>query len=126
MDLTDIREYCLSMPCTEEDTPFRAFDENVLTFKVGGKMFLLTDISDPSRINLKCDPGRALELRERHEEITPGVHMNKRHWNTVCVTGDLPRDMIREMIADSYRLVVATLPKSKREEILRSCLKVNQ
>ncbi len=112
MDITEIREFCLSLPETEETLPF---DETTLVYKVGGKMFLLTDMTDRGGINVKCDPDRAIELRERYaEEVTPGYHMNKRHWNTVRTDGDLPEKQIRRWIEDSYRLVAESLPKAKR------------
>ncbi len=112
MDITEIREFCLSLPETEETLPF---DETTLVYKVGGKMFLLTDMTDRGWINVKCDPDLAIELRERHpEEVTPGYHMNQRHWNTVRTDGDLPEKPIRRWIEDSYRLVAESLPKAKR------------
>ena len=73
-------------------------------------MFLLTDMTDSRWINVKCDPDRAVELRETYEEVSPGWHMNKRHWNTVRTDGDLPAGLIREWIRDSYLLVVKSLP----------------
>lgn len=105
MDILDIRAYCLSFPGAEETTPF---DETTLVYKVRGKMFLMTDMKEGRWINIKCDPDRAIELRERYEEVTPGWHMNKRHWNTVRLDGDLPTQLIREWIRDSYDLVVRT------------------
>ncbi len=103
MDILEIREYCLSFPGATETTPF---DETTLVYKIGGKMFLLTDMENGQWINVKCDPDRAIELRERYEEVTPGWHMNKRHWNTIRIDGDLPAQLIREWIRDSYDLVV--------------------
>lgn len=115
MDIFDIRDYCLSLPQTQETTPF---DETTLVYKVAGKMFLLTDMVSDGWINVKCDPDRAIELREQYEEVTEGWHMSKRHWNTVRIDGDLPERLIRQWILDSYRLVVAGFPKAKREAIL--------
>ena len=117
MDILELREYCLSLPFAEECTPF---DEATLVYKVGGKMFALTDMVESGWINLKCDPDRALELRERYEEVLPGFHMNKKHWNTVRTDGDLPEPLIREWIRDSYLLIVHALPRTKREEILKA------
>lgn len=114
MDILDLREYCLSFPLAEETTPF---DETTLVYKVGGKMFLLMDMVDSSWINVKCDPDRAMELRERYSEVVPGYHMNKTHWNTVRTNGDLPESLIREWIRDSYLLIVNSLPRAKREEL---------
>src|SRR5437016_10479101 len=85
MDLAEFREYCLREPGASEDTPF---GPDVLVFKVGGKMFALAALDEvPPRVNLKCAPDRALELRDRYEEIRPGYHMNKKHWNTVELSG---------------------------------------
>ena len=112
MDISEIRDFCLSLPATEETLPF---DETTLAYKVGGKIFLLTDMQDSGRICIKCDPERAIELRERYpEEVMPGYHMNKRHWNTVKTEGDLPEKLIRGWIEDSYRLTAGSLPKTKR------------
>lgn len=115
MDLIELRTYCMTKAHTTESFPFGA---DVLVFKVANKMFLLTDINDlePS-INLKCDPENAEELREHHPEITPGYHMNKKMWNTVSLSGRLSDDFIKEMIDESYRLVVESLPKKIRLEL---------
>ena len=80
-------------------------------------MFCLIDITDPHDINLKCAPERAIELRERYAEVTPGYHMNKKHWNTVRIDGSLPDSLIEEWITDSYNLVVMGLPKKLRQEL---------
>ena len=77
MDILELREYCLALPLAEETTPF---DEMTLVYKVAGKMFLLTDMADFRWINVKCDPDRAVELRDRYAEVKEGYHMNKRHW----------------------------------------------
>ena len=83
--------------------------------KVGGKMFALVPLSEePGSINLKCDPARALELRDAYAGIRPGYHQNKRHWNTVELDGSVEDDVVRGLIADSYNLVVASLPRSER------------
>lgn len=117
MNIEDLRSYCLSFQEVSEGFPF---DESTLVFKVLGKMFALTSLnSEDLRVNLKCDPERALELRATHPSIIPGYHMNKQHWNTVIIDGSLPDDMIRELIDHSYDLIVASLPKSKREIIGR-------
>lgn len=110
MDIEKFREACLRLPDVEEDCPF---GPDTLVFKVKGKMFALCGISDFSSINLKCDPERAVELREQYPQITPGFHMNKKHWNTVEVEG-LPDSFIRELIRHSYELVRAGLPKRHR------------
>ncbi len=116
MDISDIREYCLSLPAVEETTPF---DETTLVYKIGGKIFLLTDIEHPTSINIKCEPDQAIELRDRYDEIQPGWHMNKKYWNTVKIDGDLPATLIRKMIRDSYELVFRALPKIRREALER-------
>jgi predicted DNA-binding protein (MmcQ/YjbR family) len=95
-----------------EGTPFGA---DVVVFKVGGKIFALASLDDiPPRVNLKCDPERALDLRDRYEEVQPGYHMNKKHWNTVELTGTIPDAELRGMIDHSYELVVAPLPKKRK------------
>ena len=105
MDLPDLIAHCLAKPGAEETTPF---GPDYLVYKVGGKMFALTSPDEfPPRVNLKCDPERALELRDRYEAIIPGYHMNKRHWNTLILDGSLPDQLIRELIDHSYQLVVA-------------------
>jgi predicted DNA-binding protein (MmcQ/YjbR family) len=90
------------------------FDEETLVFKVAGKMFALTNVDNFNSINLKCDPAKAIELREKYEAIVPGWHMNKKHWNTVNLNGTIPLKLIKEMIDDSYNLVVASLPKKEQ------------
>lgn len=112
MDLPDVIDYFLGKPGAEETTPF---GPDVLVYKVGGKMFAATVPEEfPSRINLKCDPERAEDLRDRHSAIVPGFHMNKKHWNTLYLDGSLPANLIRELIDHSYDLVVASLPKKKK------------
>lgn len=108
MTLEDLRAYCLAKPGVTEDTPF---GPQTLVFRVLGKLFALTSIDDYYRVNLKCDPERAVELRERHPGIIPGYHMNKRHWNTVSTTGDVSKKLLCELIDHSYELVRASLPK---------------
>lgn len=118
MDVLEFRDYCLSLPMSEESTPF---DETTLVYKVGGRMFAYAGMDDFSRIAVKCDPDRAIELRERYPEITPAYHSSKRHWNDIRTAGDLPDRFIREQIRSSYLLVLRqnVTPKSLREEILR-------
>src|SRR6476660_4083761 len=112
MDAVEFREYCLTKPNAIEGTPF---GETVLVFKVHGKMFALTSLDEvPARANLKCDPDLALELRDRYEQVTPGYHMNKKHWNTVEIDNGIPDVELRRMIDHSYELVVASLPKVRR------------
>ena len=110
-----LREYCLSFPGSEETFPF---GPETSVFKVAGKMFALSQLAQrPLRVSLKCDPLLADQLRETHPAIIPGYHLNKRHWNTVTIDGSLPDQMIRDMIEDSYDLVVSQLPLSRRREL---------
>lgn len=109
MDLAKFREYCLSKRGASESTPF---GPDVLVFKVGGKIFALASFDEiPVRVNLKCDPDLALELRDRYGQVTPGYHMNKRHWNTVEIEAGVPEPEIRKMIDHSYDLVAKKLFK---------------
>jgi len=114
MNILDYRNFCISMAGVTEEFPF---DDKTLVFKVSGKMFTACDVDDFESINLKCNPVKAIELREKYSEVAPGYHMNKKHWNTVSMRGDLPDDLIREWITDSYDLVVAKLPKREREKL---------
>jgi len=108
----DARKLLLAKPHAVEETPF---GPEVLVYKVGGKMFALLTVEEvPVRMNLKCDPGRALDLRDRYEAIIPGYHMNKKHWNTLALDQTLPVDLIRELIGHSYGLVFAALPRKAR------------
>lgn len=119
MDLTAFRDYCLSLPFTEETTPF---DETTLVYKVGGRMYAFADMVEFRRVALMCDPDEAILLRERYpDEVTPAYHTNKRLWNDIRTTGDLPERFIREQIRNSYLLVVRqnVTPRTRREEILR-------
>ena len=117
MNIEKIRDYCLAKPGTTEDFPF---DETTLVFRVMGKMFALTGLDNhPPYVNLKCDPERAIELRERYEAIQPGWHMNKAQWNSVYFTGGVPRDLVMELIDHSYDLVVRKLKVVDRERILK-------
>lgn len=114
MNIESYREYCLAKKGVTEDFPF---DNETLVFKVGGKMFALTGIEHFKSINLKCDPERAIELREQYSGIIPGYHMSKKHWNTVMMDGSVPMKLIMQMIDDSYQLVVSSLPKREREAL---------
>src|SRR5881628_573159 len=112
MNLESFREYCLIKFGATEDTPF---GDDVLVFKVGGKMFGLASLDEvPTTVNLKCDPDLALELRDRYEEVQPGYHMSKRHWNTVVIEASIPDRELREWIDDSYELVAKSV-KPKRQ-----------
>lgn len=114
MNIEELRNYCLTKPGVTEGFPF---GEDTLVFKVGGKMFLLTGLSTANSFNVKCDPERAIELRELYPEVKPGYHMNKQLWNTVYMDGTLPDKLLLEMIDHSYSLVFAGLPKKAQAEI---------
>ncbi len=113
MNIEEVRNYCINKKGTTESFPF---DEETLVIKVMGKMFALLSLEKDS-INLKCDPEKAISLREHYDEITPGFHMSKKHWNTVDFSHSLSDELILEMIDHSYDLVVNALPKAKREEL---------
>lgn len=116
MNLESVRDYCLKKQGKiSEELPF---GEDVLVFKVHGKMFLLTNLNrHPLTINLKCDPELAIELRERYEAVQPGYHQNKKHWNTVVLNGDVPPKEILKMIDHSYEQVIKGLSKKLREKL---------
>jgi predicted DNA-binding protein (MmcQ/YjbR family) len=114
LNLEIIREYCLKKKGVTEELPF---DEDSPVYKVMGKIFCISSLTPPFYINLKCDPEKAVELREEHEEIQPGYHMNKLHWNTVSLEGTLRNEFILEMIDHSYELVVNGLKKSDKEKL---------
>lgn len=113
----EVRSFCLSLNYVTESFPF---DESTLVFKVGGKMFALIDIEDANSINLKCDPEKAIDLRERFHYVLPGYHMNKNHWNTVLFDTSLSSSFLQEMIIHSYQLVWDKLPKKVRLELTTS------
>lgn len=111
MNIETLREYCLSKPNVEETVPF---GPDTLVYKVNGKMFLLTGL-DEERLsfNVKCDPDKAIELREEYDCVQPGYHMNKKHWNTIIVDGSVPVKQLKEWIDHSYELVTMKKNKSK-------------
>jgi len=118
MNIQQLYEYCLSKKGVSEHFPF---DEDVLVFKVGGKMFALTSLSNweketPS-INLKCEPEKAVELRAQYEAVKPGYHMSKVHWNTIDFNSDVSDKMICELINHSYELIFKSLTKKLQSEI---------
>ena len=114
-NVESIRQYCLSKPMVTESLPF---DNVTLVFKVDGKIFALLNLEGAQSVNLKCNPERAIELREQYSEVQPGFHMNKKHWNTVTYNGRLANNLICEMIDASYMLVVEGLSKEKQKAIL--------
>jgi len=115
MNIEELREYCLSLKGTTESFPF---DEFSLVLKVQGKMFALIPLDNPeTQIALKCDPERAIALREEFSAIVPAWHFNKKHWNTVLIDPSISRNFLCELINHSYDLVVAGLPKKLKEEL---------
>ena len=115
MSPTELRDHCLSFTGAQETFPF---GPDTSVFKVAGKMFALSHLgADSLRVSLKCEPQLALALREAHAAVLPGYHLNKRHWNTVIIDGSLPEQMVRDLIEDSYDLVVEQLPASRRKEL---------
>lgn len=110
INVEEIREYCISKPQVSEGFPFGG---EVLVFKVYSKMFALIDLQNPDTINLKCEPENAIALRERYDEVQPGYHMNKKHWNTISLMGTLTQNQITQFINDSYDLVLKSVPRKK-------------
>ena len=116
MDIETLRDYCLAKREVTEGFPF---GESTLVFKVRGKMFLLASLSsEVLQFNVKCDPEKAIEWREQYASVQPGYHMNKKMWNTIVMDGGVPGKILREMIDDSYTLVVKSLPKKAQEGLL--------
>jgi predicted DNA-binding protein (MmcQ/YjbR family) len=111
MNSDELRDHCLSFAGAEETFPFGPATS---VFKVAGKMFALSQLdADSLRVSLKCEPQLAEGLRAAHAAVIPGYHLNKRHWNTVILDGSLPDDAVRDMIEDSYDLVVSKLPRGR-------------
>lgn len=115
MNIEELRDYCLSLKGSTESFPF---DEVTLVFKVADKMFLLTNLDGPLSINIKCNPETAIQFREQYSSVTPGFHMNKKHWNTVMLDGTIPTPTIKEWIHQSYLLVISNLPKQKQKDLI--------
>ena len=114
MNIESFREYCLKKKGVTESFPF---DETTLVFKVMGKMFTLTDTEDDFSINLKCNPDKAIELREKYSSVQPGYHMSKKHWNTIKIDGSISNEVIYQWVDDSYKLVAEKLTKAQKEEL---------
>jgi predicted DNA-binding protein (MmcQ/YjbR family) len=114
MYIDEFREYCLSKKEVTEELPF---DENTLVFKVAGKIFAITDIDKFESINLKCNPEKAEDLRANYNAIQPGYHMNKKHWNTILNNSDVNDILLKQMIDESYNLVIQGLPKKIKQEL---------
>ena len=114
MDLEIIREYCLKKKGVNESLPF---NEESPVYKVMSKIFLIANLIPPTSINLKCEPEKAVELRERYPAVTPGYHMNKLHWNTVMLDNSVPDRLILNWIDDSYNLAASGLTKKEKEKL---------
>ena len=115
MNAAEFRDYCLSLPGTDEEFPF---GPETSAFKVAGKIFALSRLAEhPLRVSVKCDPALAEELRKAHPAVIPGYHLNKRHWNTVIIDGSLSDAIISDMVEDSYDLIVSKLPQAQRQAL---------
>jgi predicted DNA-binding protein (MmcQ/YjbR family) len=113
MNIEELREHCISKKQVEESFPFGG---DTLVFKVAGKIFLLLGIdASPLQFNAKCDPDKAITLREKYSSVKPGFHMNKTHWNTIVCDGSIPNKLLFEWIDHSYDLIVKSLPKKQRD-----------
>jgi len=116
MDIESLRMYCLAKKAAKEEFPF---GDSTIVFKVKGKMFLAVGLDrKPLQFNVKSDPEKITELRERYDAVKPGYHMNKNHWNTVVVDGSIPEKLLREMIDESYLLIIKSLPKKDQSGLL--------
>ena len=114
MNIEEFRIYCLNKKGVSEEFPF---DQNTLVYKVMGKMFALTDINTFASVNLKCDPDRAIELREKYDFVRPGFHMNKKHWNTIDIDWRMEDSLLKTWIDHSYELVTESLTKKLKDEL---------
>ena len=115
MNLEELRDYCMSLKAVEETLPF---GPETLVFKIMGKAFLLTGFeANPIQFNVKCDPEKAIELRDRYSCVLPGYHMNKKHWNTIVADGSVSNKQLKEWIFDSYNLVISGLTKIQQKKL---------
>lgn len=114
MNIGTFQSYCLAKKGVTEEFPF---DENVLVYKVMGKMFALTHVDEFTSINLKCEPEIGSQLREEYASVLPGYHMNKKHWITVLMDGSVSDKILKQWIDASYELVVKSLPKRQQAEL---------
>ena len=114
MNIEDVRLWCMAKKGVTEDFPF---DGTTLVFKVSGKVFLLTDLVDDLFVNVKCEPEKAVELREKYSCVQPGYHMNKKHWNTVSVDGSVSDKLIKEWIDHSYEETIKGLTRKQKEQL---------
>lgn len=111
MNIEEFRDFCFSLKAVTESLPF---DKNTLVFKIKGKIFALTNINNFSSINVKCDPEKAITLREEYQAVIPGFHMNKKHWNTIKIDGTISNKLLKEWTLDSYNIIVSNLPKKNK------------
>lgn len=111
MNIEELREFCLSLKHTQEKLPF---DDKTLVFTVLDKIFCLTDINNFHRINIKCDPYKAILLREEYQSVIPAYHMNKKHWNSIIMDNSIKEETIKLWIVESYTLVVSKLTKKQQ------------
>ena len=123
MNIEELRTYCLKMKGVTESFPF---GENTLVFKVMGKMYALSNLDGDLSINLKCEPEKAIELREHYPAVQPGYHMNKKHWNTIYIDGSVDDNLIRKWIENSYKLVVESLTGKLKNELKNLWDKLNK
>lgn len=115
MNIEEFRTYCLSKKYVTESFPF---DETTLVFKVADKMFALAGLEQiPLTVNLKCEPEKAIDLRDMYPDIKEGYHMSKKHWNTIKIEGSLPNKLLKQLIDHSYELVIQGMPKRKQQEL---------
>ena len=114
MHIEGLRDYCIKKPGVTEELPF---DDVTLVFKVMGKVFLITSLETFTSFNVKCDPEKAIELREQYDGVLPGYHMNKKHWNTILMDGSIPDKQALQWIDDSYQLVASKLTKAQKEAL---------
>ncbi|MCD6090938.1 MAG: MmcQ/YjbR family DNA-binding protein [Bacteroidales bacterium] len=114
MNIEDLRIYCLNKQAVTESFPF---DETSLVFKVKNKMFAILSLDGDLAISLKCDPERAIELREKYPAIIPGYHLNRKLWNTIYIDDSISGKLITELIDHSYALIVASLPNKLKQEL---------
>jgi predicted DNA-binding protein (MmcQ/YjbR family) len=114
MNIEELRDYCLTLKGVTEEFPF---DETTLVFKVIGKIFCITDLHDKFAVALKNEPEKNIELREEYPSVKPGYHLNKVHWNTIEIDGSIPDDVIKNLIDESYDLVVLKLKKDEKQKL---------
>lgn len=115
MNIEEVREYCLAKKGVSESFPF---DDTSLVIKVLDKMFIIISLDDDKTVNLKCIPDEIIQRREKFKSVVPGYHMNKNHWNTVFIEGDVPESLLKNWIDESYNLVVSGMTKKKQKLLL--------